>query len=360
MRTHHPLATFLLSSLSLSLSLCLGACSGADGESTGSSAAAVSGSDNVAFDFFVSKGLTTDQAAGIVGNLDQESSMNPTVSQYGGGPGRGIAQWSAGGRWDTDARDNVIWYASTLGQSPYSLTLQLEFVWYELETFPSYGLAQLRAATSVAEATIVFQDMFEGCGECDQGNRIADAEAALAAFGDDRVAPTPAPERSSPSYVGIVGDGSDDGYWMAGSDGGIFSFGNAPFEGSMGGKPLNGRVVGLAATPTGKGYWLTAADGGIFSFGDALFHGSAGAVKLSAPVVGLAASPTGEGYWQVASDGGVFSYGDTDFYGSMGGKSLNAPVVGMAPTPDGKGYWLVAGDGGIFTFGTARFEGSRG
>jgi len=28
--------------------------------------------------------------------------------------------------------------------------------------------------------------------------------------------------------------------------------------------------------PTGKGYWLVAADGGIFSFGDARFYGSLG------------------------------------------------------------------------------------
>src|SRR4051794_15363078 len=51
--------------------------------------------DKVAFDFFLGKGLTPIQAAGIIGNLDQESGMSPTISQYGGGPGRGIAQWSA-------------------------------------------------------------------------------------------------------------------------------------------------------------------------------------------------------------------------------------------------------------------------
>ncbi len=61
-------------------------------------------SDQIAFDYFVGKGLTDVQAAGIVGNLDQESGMSPTIAQYGGGPGRGIAQWSVGGRWDTDAR----------------------------------------------------------------------------------------------------------------------------------------------------------------------------------------------------------------------------------------------------------------
>ena len=50
----------------------------------------------------------------------------------------------------------------------------------------------------------------------------------------------------------------------------------------MGGRPLNQPVVGMASTPDGKGYWLVAADGGIFSFGDAVFHGSMGGIPLNA------------------------------------------------------------------------------
>jgi hypothetical protein len=150
------LPALLLSSFSLGALGCGSAAGGT--ETVGATSAAVSASDQVAYDFFVGKGLANYQAAGIVGNLDQESGMNPTVSQYGGGPGRGIAQWSAGGRWDTDAQDNVLWYASTLGESAESLTLQLEFIWYELESFPGYGLASLRATTNVSEATVVFQD----------------------------------------------------------------------------------------------------------------------------------------------------------------------------------------------------------
>jgi hypothetical protein len=40
------------------------------------------------------------------------------------------------------------------------------------------------------------------------------------------------------------------------------------------GKTLNRPVMGIAATPSGAGYWLVAADGGIFTFGDAPFAGS--------------------------------------------------------------------------------------
>jgi sugar lactone lactonase YvrE len=158
----------------------------------------------------------------------------------------------------------------------------------------------------------------------------------------------------------VVGSSGGKGYWEVAADGGIFSFGDATFYGSMGGKPLNQPVVGIAATPDGKGYWEVAKDGGIFAFGDAGFYGSMGGKPLNQPVVGIAATPDGKGYWEVAADGGIFAFGDATFYGSMGGKPLNQPVVGIAATPDGKGYWEVAKDGGIFAFGDATFYGSMG
>jgi hypothetical protein len=86
----------------------------------------------------------------------------------------------------------------------------------------------------------------------------------------------------------------------------------------------------MAATPDGKGYWLVASDGGVFAFGDATFNGSMGGTHLNAPVVGMAATPDGKGYWLAAADGGVFSFGSAPFEGSMGAMSMNAPVVGMA------------------------------
>ena len=74
--------------------------------------------------------------------------------------------------------------------------------------------------------------------------------------------------------------------------------------------------MALTRTPDGAGYWIAASDGGVFSFGDAHFYGSAGSIHLNAPIVGMTPTPDGAGYWLVAADGGVFSFGDAHFYGS--------------------------------------------
>lgn len=170
------------------LAVAVAGCGTGPGEPLGQTASAITGfaNDQTAFDYFLGKGLANYQAAGIVGNLDQESGVDPTAVESGG-PGRGIAQWSVGGRWDTDANDNAEWYATQQGQSVDSLQLQLDFVWYELTTFPSYGLAALQQSTNVTDATVAFQNDFEGCGTCDQSTRVAYAENVLSEFGNDQV-----------------------------------------------------------------------------------------------------------------------------------------------------------------------------
>ncbi|MCU4185551.1 hypothetical protein K6U06_14375 [Acidiferrimicrobium sp. IK] len=163
----------------------------------------------------------------------------------------------------------------------------------------------------------------------------------------------------APTNVGRPSGGLD-GYWLLGSDGGVYPFGGAVNYGSTKGAALNAPVLAMAPTADQAGYWLVAADGGIFQFGDARFYGSTGNVHLNRPVIGMTATADSAGYWLFAGDGGVFQFGDAGFYGSTGNVHLNQPIVGMAPTPDGKGYWLVASDGGIFDFGDAGFYGSTG
>ncbi len=183
--------------------------------------------------------------------------------------------------------------------------------------------------------------------------------SAPSSFGDAHAPFASSLEPNAP-LVGMAATPNGQGYWLVGADGGIFTFGDAGYFGSMGGKPLNQPIVGMAATPNGQGYWLVGADGGIFTFGDAGYFGSMGGKPLNQPIVGMAATPNGQGYWLVGADGGIFAFGDAGYLGSMGGKPLNQPIVGMAATPNGQGYWLVASDGGIFAFGDASFEGSLG
>ncbi len=180
-RSAVSLAIVLSGSLS---AVALGGCASAAGDEDVSSEVAsdLSANDKTAYEFFVAKGLKPIQAAAIVGNLMQESSVLPTSVQQGG-PGRGIAQWSIGARWDRTSQDNVKWYAGTKGESATSLNLQLEFIWYELQSFPVYGLSRLRAAGTLSQATVAFQDDFEVCGACNQSARIHDAQQVLTAYG---------------------------------------------------------------------------------------------------------------------------------------------------------------------------------
>ncbi len=119
----------------------------------------------------------------------------------------------------------------------------------------------------------------------------------------------------------------------------VYRFGQAPSPGSsvVSDAPYSG------AAGTAAGYWLTAQDGGVFSFGDARFYGSMGGKPLVQPVVGMAATPDAGGYWLVAADGGVFSFGDARFYGSMGGTSSSTRFFAIVATSDGAGY-LLAGE----------------
>jgi hypothetical protein len=195
---------------------------------------------------------------------------------------------------------------------------------------------------------------------------------AVFAFGDARSfgepkPPVGVPRDFAPTGKAIVATPSGHGYWVLEVNpvglGSVLGFGDAGAFGDPlheGGAVHAGSAVTMAATPDGHGYWVTDSDGGVFTFGDAKFFGSIGGRRLNQPIVGMAVTPDGGGYYLVAADGGVFSFGDAAFAGSMGGKPLNRPIVGMAVDPVHGGYWMTASDGGIFSFGGAAFRGSLG
>jgi hypothetical protein len=165
---------------------------------------------------------------------------------------------------------------------------------------------------------------------------------------------------------------SPHGYWLVGSDGGIFNFGSAGFYGSTGSLQLQRPVVGIVPTADRDGYWLDASDGGVFAFGDAGFFGSITGLglhpagsglpnSLNAPIVGMVPSADGGGYFMVASDGGVFAFGDAHFAGSCPGiGGCSGPAVAVMPDATGNGYWLVTRTGNVYAFGDAPNYGSPG
>ena len=187
-------------------------------------------------------------------------------------------------------------------------------------------------------------------------------QGAAYVFGTAPPPPPPPVTRASTSH----------GYWLVGSDGGIFSFGSAQFYGSMGGITLQRPVVGVVPTRDRDGYWLDASDGGVFSFGDTQFFGSipglglnpAGSGEpnsLNAPIVGMVPSHDEGGYFMVASDGGVFAFGEAHFAGSCPGiGGCSGAAVAVMPDASGNGYWLVTATGSVYTFGDAAYLGAPG
>lgn len=155
--------------------------------------------------------------------------------------------------------------------------------------------------------------------------------------------------------IGIEPTIGSDGYWLAGDDGGIFTYGNNWFFGSLGGLIDHG-LIGMARTASGDGYWIATEDGSVFRFGDAMEHG------FNAPATGelmIAIEPLqiGDGYYMVDTGGDVYSFGDAAYHGGGPG-STPSSIVGMATLPDGSGYWLLDDTGHVYAYGAATYLGN--
>jgi hypothetical protein len=98
-----------------------------------------------------------------------------------------------------------------------------------------------------------------------------------------------APAQLNAPVQSLVPDGDGRGYWVVATDGGIFAF-DAPFRASMGAVRLNRPVTGMVRF--GNGYLMVGDYGGILSFSDQPFLGSLGATTPTVPVVAIAALGT--------------------------------------------------------------------
>jgi hypothetical protein len=114
------------------------------------------------------------------------------------------------------------------------------------------------------------------------------------------------------------------GYIVTGADDGEnYAYPGALVLGGGPGYTVSATLVGGAATPSGNGTWLAGRDGGVYSFGagpataPTIFYGSVPGenVTLKAPITGIAATPDGAGYWLIGGDGTIFAFGDAHYFG---------------------------------------------
>src|SRR5699024_3100299 len=144
-----------------------------------------------AWNFFKSKGLSDAATAGILGNLEQESGLDPSKHQLNGGLGRGIMQWEKGG----GRYEELVAYAAKKGTEWDDLQTQLEFAWLEMtgksnDTYGYHlmqtqygGFDNFKNLTDARKAADIFEGAYERAGEPVMGNRYAAADKFLSEFG---------------------------------------------------------------------------------------------------------------------------------------------------------------------------------
>lgn len=108
--------------------------------------------------FLRQHGFSEAAAAGVLGNMQQESGLNPDITEVGGYGGYGLCQWTF------SRKDDLINWCNSNGYDYRSLEGQLNFMLHELEQ-PYYQqyLSNYKNITDVWTATDQWLTYFEGC-----------------------------------------------------------------------------------------------------------------------------------------------------------------------------------------------------
>ncbi|CAN5248449.1 hypothetical protein BH10CYA1_BH10CYA1_09610 [soil metagenome] len=135
------------------------------------------GNERRVMNFFIERGLSREQAAGIAGNIAHESpGSRPDQRQFGGGPGYGIAQWEG-------SRLRALKSFAAEQSSPVSdLETQLKFMWKELNTTEKNSLAAIKRAQTASSAAQIFERNYERAGRPNVQARQGHAGRILAQF----------------------------------------------------------------------------------------------------------------------------------------------------------------------------------
>lgn len=131
------------------------------------------GSTEEAMNFFMSRGWSREQAAGIVGNLQAESGANLKINAVGdGGKAYGIAQWHP----DRQAKFQEV-MGKPIRQSNFQE--QLQFIDWELKNTEKKAGDALKQATTAEQAAVVVDSMYERSAGYARGQRINNAATLL-------------------------------------------------------------------------------------------------------------------------------------------------------------------------------------
>jgi hypothetical protein len=149
---------------------------GAEDEPSGSPNLTGNTNAEKVFRYLVDKeGFTPEASAGVIGNLMQESGVNPKSRQLGGGPGRGIMQWTESERWAS-----LTAWANNSGKDPWALETQVEWMIKEMKSYGTYN--RIKGVSSYKKAVEIFEKEMERAGTPNYPRRYQFAADALASF----------------------------------------------------------------------------------------------------------------------------------------------------------------------------------
>ena len=180
---------------------------------------------------------------------------------------------------------------------------------YDLGDAQSYGsLSDAQASLEPVAGMAVTPD--------GKGYWLVSASGHVYTFGNATSDGSPTSDNAPYDAIGTRNAG---GYIVTGaSNGALYPYPGGTLASFGPGSALSGWLVGTAISPSGNGAWEAGADGGVETYGDAKFFGSVPGsnVTLKAPVSAIAALPNGLGYWLLGADGAVFSFGSAHSFGS--------------------------------------------